>query len=111
MSDRCFAPRRRFVVLLPSFFRAESTVQYLRRKYPKTARWARTRRSPGEVYWKGQMELEKASEIFQYCFRRTPQTRVSRASPPKFIGTRRRDFRFAGGYLDGFGLRIMNPPL
>jgi hypothetical protein len=51
------------------------------------------------------------AENLPIFFPDNPGNSASRARTPKSIGSRRSNIRCGGGYLEGFGLRIMNPPL
>ena len=88
-------------------FRAEKASNIFARRYPKTARYARISRSLLE----GRTEAGGGARNLPILFPdNAGKPRVTRKNP-KFIGSRRRNFCFGGVYLEGFGLRIMNPPL
>jgi hypothetical protein len=89
-------------------FDPEKTSNIFAKQYRKTARYAR---AISRVYWKGRTEPEEGVSTFQYCFRTTRENSASRAKNLKFIGSSGRDFHCSDMYLEGFGLRIMNPPL
>jgi hypothetical protein len=60
----------------------------------------RAMRESAEVYWKGGRTPQKASEIFQYFLRTTPENSAPRAKTSKFIGSGGRNFRSGGKYLE-----------